>query len=141
METKEYGEGEDTTGTASSSEPDPGIPRSQSPVAVERDVHVNMDPTLADWFKVESTDTSLGGDDAGDNSDSATDVDSDNADVADDEDSTELDDWFGVGPSNKADDVDDTSASTVSPLVCRCSKSSHNSTFLGSVCRCQDGRK
>lgn len=63
------------------------IPKGEEP-------DVDMDPSLADWFKVD--DTGSHDENIKDDPDSATDDDSDNADVADGDEDVDLDDWFSV---------------------------------------------
>ncbi|KAJ7672669.1 ATP dependent DNA ligase domain-containing protein [Mycena rosella] len=65
----------------------------------------DMDPTLADWFKVEEDEKKVT---AGRDSDSETENDSDNADVANEEPDADLDDWFKVKPAaDGAEPTDD----------------------------------
>ncbi|KAJ7115869.1 DNA ligase 4 [Mycena epipterygia] len=57
----------------------------------------DMDPALADWFKVDEDEKKVIP--SGRDSDSETENDSDNADVANEEPDDDLDDWFKVKPA------------------------------------------
>ncbi|KAG5652620.1 hypothetical protein H0H81_004349 [Sphagnurus paluster] len=68
-----------------------------------------MDPALADWFKIDHTETE---EHVNPEPDSATDEDSDNADM-DDEDA-DLDDWFSIKkPSIEEEDIETQGLSTI----------------------------
>lgn len=86
-----------------------------SPV-VKEEADVDMDPALADWFKIDDK-TSLKGEDNKSADDSATDEDSDNADVAEDaegkREEDDLDEWFSVKKQAMGDEAFEGSGSMV----------------------------
>lgn len=96
-ETDEYNEDVEDDDEDDAPVPGPSTKRSQSPVVVPKEEEVDIDPTLADWLKIDNTSA----DDEGvkHEPDSTTDEDSDNADVADEDEDHDLDDWFSVKKS------------------------------------------
>jgi DNA ligase 4 len=96
IETDEYmGDEDDDVPEANSS----ARPAEMGSSIIKEEVDVDMDPALADWFKVDDK-ASPRGEDTKDDVDSATDEDSDNADVAEDEEGErkedDLDEWLRV---------------------------------------------
>ena len=87
------------------------LPDSQDAMIILK-VEEDIDPGLADWFKVDEKTTAFPLAHEADD-DSATEDDSDHADVAPDTaDEVDLDDWFKVKPMNEGS----TSTKTVSKL-------------------------
>jgi DNA ligase 4 len=73
-------------------------PTQMGSVVIKEETDVDMDPALADWFKIDDK-TFPQGEDTKNDVDSATDEDSDNADVAEDaegEREEDFDEWFNV---------------------------------------------
>lgn len=71
---------------------------STKPTAIKEEVDVDMDPALAEWFRIDKN--SPQDEDTKSDEDSVTDEDSDNADVARDaegvKEEDDLDEWFSV---------------------------------------------
>ncbi|KAF8216400.1 DNA ligase 4 [Mycena galopus ATCC 62051] len=99
-DSEEYDEGDDEDETMDDIEAGPS-----NTVKTENDEDVvqpkaepeEVDPLLADWFKVEQEEKVIPG--AKEYDSEATDDDSDNADVANEEPDNDLDDWFKVKPA------------------------------------------
>ncbi|KAJ6591668.1 DNA ligase IV [Mycena vulgaris] len=100
LESEEYGEGEEED-EIKVDEPEAGPSglktEDREDVIQPKIKAVDMDPSLADWFKVEDDEKKIIPD--GRDSDSETENDSDNADVANEEVDDDLDDWFKVKPA------------------------------------------
>jgi len=102
-----------------------------------------MDPSLAEWFKIDEK-KAFPGINAGNDSDTETDEDSDNADVADGDDADDLDDWLKVKPVSDSGGgrVEDTTKVGDSCFQgFDCVDHPNLISLSGGGCGCQDGRE
>lgn len=136
-------------GEATDDEDAPEASSSTKPVETETPVikeeaDVDMDPAMADWFKIDDK-TLPEGDDSKLDDDSATDEDSDNLDVmedAEDREEDDVDEWFSVKkPATKAEAFEASESTVKIPLYYVSCSVSHHWPVSGELRRRQDGGK
>ncbi|GLB41800.1 putative DNA ligase [Lyophyllum shimeji] len=101
LETDEYNENEGTDDEETACALLPAVhvkpefpPSAIPPPVVKEERPEEMDPALAEWFKIDRA--AREEEDVKKDPDTATDEDSDNADVAEDDEDVDLDEWFSV---------------------------------------------